>query len=184
MTKAGFFSSHFLGSILLFMLPCYATAQNVPPQDVVVPPPRTITASLKPTAPSRIVDIHSFDDDRRSCVDTYKLESARVRIYAGQTVSFRTGNQRKCNGKGLNAPIPQSTTFSVRNTGGKKTSPDATQTIKPSGNSFSFTHTFTSAGNYQISVIHRINEAETYTISFTIQVLPQKINVPAPENTN
>ncbi len=184
MTNVGYLYRYVWGCFFLICIPIFASAQDIIPEDYIVPEPKTITASIKPAAPKRVVDIHFFDEAKRRCVDTIKLESSRIHIHAGQPATFRTSIQRKCNDKSLPAPIPQSATFSVRAVGSKKTSPDSTENITPSSSSSSFSHTFSASGSYQVAVIHRMNEVESHTVSFTITVLPPKIDAPAPENTN
>ncbi len=175
------FVSILSGGLALAMFPglCMAQDGNV---DIVVPPPRTITAPLKPVPPQRTVDIHYLDTENRSCIDTFKLEAGRKIIHAGQSTNFRDSVQRSCDGKRLNAPVPVSITFSVRAANGKKT--DQTNTIKPDGSSYVFSHTFTAAGTYYVTAVHHMGDVESHTVSFTVNVLPQKVNAPAPENTD
>lgn len=171
------------GGLVNVMFPGLIMAQDGD-VDIVVPPPRTITAQLKPVSPKRIVDIHYLDAENRSCVDTFKLEAGRKIIHVGQSTNFRDSIQRKCNDKRLNAPIPVSITFSVRAANGKKNHSDQTKTVKPDGNSYVFSHTFESVGTYHVTAVHHMGDVESHTVSFTVNVLPQKVNAPSPENTN
>lgn len=177
------FVSILIGGLAVAVFPDSVVAQDGN-AEIVVPPPRTITAALKPVPPQRIVDIHYLDADNRSCIDTFKLEAGRKIIHAGQSTNFRDSIQRSCDGKRLNAPVPVSITFSVRAANGKKNHSDQTNTIKPDGSSYVFSHTFTAAGTYYVTAVHRMGEVEAHTVSFTVNVLPQKVNAPAQENTN
>ena len=162
-------------------MPMYANAQdnNINTQNVVVPPPRTITADLKFDKPSRTVDIHYHDENMKSCVDTYKLEASTKTIEIDKNISFRLRIQRKCNQKNVKAPTPVSATFTTRFLASKKNSPDSVQTIQPSGNTFAFSTRFTQAGSWQVSVVSAITEIEKHTVSFVV-----KVNAPAQQITN
>ncbi len=176
--------------IFTMLLPISAFAQDpppsptLPPEDFVVPPARTITATLKPASPKRIVDIHFFDEQHRSCVDTFKVEASRKTIHAGQSVTFRSSISRKCNQKSVSAPIPIKVDFFVRALNSKKKSPDSSQSASSQNASNVFTQTFNNQGSYQITVVHHMNDSLTHTVSLTVPVLPPKINAPAPENTD
>ncbi len=161
-----------------------ASAQDADPLAAVVPPPRTITTTLKPERPAKTVDIHFFDDQKRICHDSYKVESSRKTIHAGQGVTFSSRISRKCNEKSVGAPIPLSASFHVRAVGSKKNASDSNQKQTVDSNAFSFSYTFKSAGTYQVSIVHQMSESETHTVSLTINVLPAKTNAPTTENTD
>ncbi|MBQ9243907.1 MAG: hypothetical protein IJ165_11930 [Proteobacteria bacterium] len=165
--------------ISLCALPALSSAQDPAekpqiPADYIVPPPRTITAELKPEKPKRVVDIHYFEN-RQACVETFKLEASRIEIHVGQSVSFRSSIQKKCGGRSLTAPIPVQLTFSAKSNkkarSHKKSTTDI-QKLTPNGPASSFSHTFDCAGVWQVSVVHKMNETETHTLSFPVTVLP------------
>lgn len=161
------------------MMPIHAYAQEPAAENPIVPPPRTITAELKPSKPARTVDIHYHDENMRTCVDTFKLEASQETIETDKNITFRLRIQRKCNGKSLKAPVPVSATFTTRYMASGKNTPDSTHTIQPSGNTFTFTTRFTQAGSWQISVVSAITEIEKHTVSFVV-----KVNAPAQQITN
>jgi hypothetical protein len=160
----------------ILMMPTTAAAQDnaISPQNIIVPPPRTITAEIKQEKPSRTVDIHYHDDNMRSCVDSFKLEASTANIEVNQNVTFRLRIQRKCDNKSLKAPVPVSATFTTRATASKKNTPDNVQTIQPAGNTFAFSTRFTQTGSWQVSVVSAITNLEKHTVSFVI-----KVNAPA-----
>lgn len=158
------------------MMPATVAAQDhtISPENLIVPPPRTITAEIKRDKPSRTVDIHYHDADMRSCVDTFKLEASTANIEVNQNVTFRLRIQRKCDNKSLKPPVPVSATFTTRSATSKKNTPDSVQTIQPSGNTFAFSTRFTQTGSWQVSVVSAITNIEKHTVSFVI-----KVNAPA-----
>lgn len=158
--------------ILFAWMPSHASAQDTGTllTDIPVPLPRTITAQIKPEKPSRTVDIHYHDANMRTCVDTFKLEASSIKIEVDKNVTFRLRIQRKCDDKAQKAPVPVSATFATRATNSKKNTPDDTQTIQPSGNSFAFTTRFPKEGTWQVSVVSAITEIEKHTVSFVVKV--------------
>lgn len=132
---------------------------------------RTMTAELPASRPGRVIELHYNDAEMRRCVDVYQVEASRREIRAGEPVSFRVRIQRRCNGKSLRAPVPQTSVFSVRATGGKKSSSDGAESIAPGAPSFAFTHVFKSPGTYQVTVQNRLDEVEVHTVSFVLEVV-------------
>ena len=169
-----FFPLRYISVAFVFWTACCfsieATAKPKAPPAPEVPTTRTITTTLKPERPKRVIDLYYLDGNKRSCVDTYKVEASRVYIHTHQAISFTSYIQRKCGGKFLNAPIPKSVTFTARNINGKSGS--ANQTITPSSSTFSITHTFEKSGTYQINIVHHVDDIESHTVSFTVSVLP------------
>ena len=105
-------------------------------------------------------------------METFKVEASRVEIHVDQAVNFRTSIHKKCGGKSLNAPTPVQMTFSVRAVKKKKQNPDAVQKVTPNGSNTIFTYKFDSPGVWQVSVVHKMNDIETHTLSFPVTVLP------------
>ena len=157
-----------------------ANAQDVAPSDFVVPPPRTITAPLKPQKLAKTVEIMSFEEGM-VCNSVFTLSASRKEIHPGETVTFRSSIQRKCNDKAAKAPVPVSVAFSVRSTG-KKPKTENSQTSQPTASASSFTHTFEKLGTYQVTVIHAMNDVETHTVTLNVQVVPPKDHAPASES--
>ncbi|MBQ4361187.1 MAG: hypothetical protein II767_13135 [Proteobacteria bacterium] len=176
MSSPGKHCSFLAGVLVFFCLPALSVAQDPIekpqiPDDYVVPPPRTITTELKPEKPKRVVDIHFFEN-RQSCSLTFKAEASRVETHVDQPVTFRTSITKKCGSRALNAPIPVQQTFSVRSTKKKKQNPDAVQKITPNASSSSFLYKFDSPGVWQVTVVNKMDDIETHTLSFPITVLP------------
>lgn len=164
------------GILIFFCLPALSDAQDPPekpqiPDDYIVPPPRTITTELKPEKAKRVVDIHFFEN-HQACSLTFKAEASRVEIHVDQPVTFRTNITKKCGSRSLTAPIPVQMTFSVRSPKKKKQNPDAVQKITPNATSASFLYTFDSPGVWQVTVVNKMDDIETHTLSFPITVLP------------
>ena len=164
---------YILIAFMIWIACCFSAevaAKPKSPQPPEIPTTRTITTTLKPERPKRVIDLYYLDGNNRSCTDTYKVEASRVYIHTHQAISFTSYIQRKCNGKFLNAPIPKSVTFTARNINGKSGS--ANQTITPSASTFTFTHTFEKSGTYQINIVHHVDDIESHTVSFTVNVMP------------
>ncbi len=136
---------------------------------IVVPPPRTITAALPPKVPERVAELYFFDADNHICVDTYKLSFGRSIVVKNTNISAKLRISRKCDDKVKNAPVPDSVVVSTR-IGNKSGS---SQTIKPDGPIVSFTTTFPSAGNWQLTVVSKYPGGENHTVTLPVSVLSE-----------
>lgn len=143
---------------------------QLPPPNYVVPAPRTITATLPPKAPEKLVELYWHDEAGHICVDAFRLSVGQTTILRNTPVTARVRISRKCDDRTLNAPTPISATMSTR--AGQKSGPS--QTIKPDGTSFAFNLTFPYAGQWQITVVSKYDGGENYTVSVPVKVLAER----------